>query len=115
MGLPCVYCERVFVYNLNELHGSEVEIQENNVHNNTLVFDCTLYYQIISCYSSDCEGYCQYKEYFMSFNMLSGVQFPAEARDFTFLTKEHTSSRTQLASYSVGSEVDFAGTTVEGT
>ena len=41
----------------------------------------------------------------MSFNMLSGVQFPAEARDFTFLTNEHTSFGNRLASYSVGWDV----------
>jgi hypothetical protein len=51
----------------------------------------------------------------MSFNMLSGVQFPAEDRDFTFLTNDHTSSGTQLDSYSVGSEFDVAKTTVEVT
>lgn len=29
----------VFVYNLNELHASEVEIQTNNVYNNNSVFE----------------------------------------------------------------------------
>lgn len=51
----------------------------------------------------------------MSFNMLTGVQFPAQARDFTFLTNEQTSSGTLLASYSVSSECVFTGATVGDT
>jgi hypothetical protein len=93
----------------NDVVDDDDDDDDDDNNNNNLVFDCTLYYQIISCFSSDCEKYCQNAEYFMSFNMLSRVQFPAEARDFTFLTNEHTSSGTHLFSCSVGSKVDFAG------
>jgi len=41
----------------------------------------------------------------MAFDMLPGVQFPAEARGFAFLTIERTGCGTHLASYSVGIEV----------
>jgi hypothetical protein len=46
--------------------------------------------------------------------MLSGVQFSAEVRDFTFLINEQTSCGTQLVSYSMGGEGVFAGTKAKG-